>query len=204
MRFTIGNQRYTISPKILSLALGWLQNPTLCLDYQAGINIPLHIPLPDIEDIINLLADRYMDHNMFKEMLSELGIDLGPVQFSLLEMAKNSKMSRMVSNHKIFSQQSAQMDHAQFTSTLDNQDSFFIEANVKKWGLAPMTGSLAPPPPYGSEQGSILLEAGRDGAQSSNGHYQPDPRHGRTRSGNFRPGPPTSPGPIRSPHRYFF
>ncbi len=28
----------------------------------------------------------------------------------------------------------------------------FIEANVKKWGLAPTTGSLAPPPPYGSEQ----------------------------------------------------
>lgn len=74
----------------------------------------------------------------------------------------------------------------------------FIEANVKKWGLAPMTGSLAPPPPYGSEQGSILLEAGREGAQSSQGHY-PDPRHGRTRSGNFRHGPPTSPGPVRSP-----
>jgi hypothetical protein len=74
----------------------------------------------------------------------------------------------------------------------------FIEANVKKWGLAPMTGSLAPPPPYGSEQGSILLEAGREGAQSSHGHY-PDPRHGRTRSGNFRYGPPTSPGPLRSP-----
>ncbi|PQE14573.1 putative ssh4 protein [Rutstroemia sp. NJR-2017a WRK4] len=74
----------------------------------------------------------------------------------------------------------------------------FIEANVKKWGLAPMTGSLAPPPPYGSEQGSILLEAGRDGAQSSHGQY-PDPRHGRTRSGNFRHGPPTSPGPVRSP-----
>jgi hypothetical protein len=74
----------------------------------------------------------------------------------------------------------------------------FIEANVKKWGLAPMTGSLAPPPPYGSEQGSILLEAGREGAQSSQGHY-PDSRHGRTRSGNFRHGPPTSPGPMRSP-----
>lgn len=74
----------------------------------------------------------------------------------------------------------------------------FIEANVKKWGLAPMTGSLAPPPPYGSEQGSILLEAGREGAQSSHGHY-PDARHGRTRSGNFRYGPPTSPGPVRSP-----
>jgi hypothetical protein len=74
----------------------------------------------------------------------------------------------------------------------------FIEANVKKWGLAPMTGSLAPPPPYGSEQGSILLEAGREGAQSSQGNYS-DARHGRTRSGNFRHGPPTSPGPVRSP-----
>ena len=74
----------------------------------------------------------------------------------------------------------------------------FIEANVKKWGLAPMTGSLAPPPPYGSEQGSILLEAGREGAHSSQGNYS-DARHGRTRSGNFRHGPPTSPGPVRSP-----
>lgn len=36
----------------------------------------------------------------------------------------------------------------------------FIEANVKKWGLAPMIGTLAPPPAYGSERGSILLEAG--------------------------------------------
>lgn len=72
----------------------------------------------------------------------------------------------------------------------------FIEANVKKWGLAPMTGSLAPPPPYGSEQGSILLEAGC--AQNSQGSNA-DTRHGRTRSGNFRHGPPTSPGPVRSP-----
>lgn len=74
----------------------------------------------------------------------------------------------------------------------------FIEANVKKWGLAPMTGSLAPPPPYGSEQGSILLEAGREGAQSHASNH-PDPRHGRTRSGNYRYGTPTSPGPVRSP-----
>ncbi|KAG0340780.1 Rsp5p-dependent ubiquitination, sorting of cargo proteins at the multivesicular body, partial [Podila humilis] len=36
----------------------------------------------------------------------------------------------------------------------------FVEANVKKWGLAPASGSLAPPPAYGSELGSILLEAG--------------------------------------------
>lgn len=36
----------------------------------------------------------------------------------------------------------------------------FIEANVKKWGLAPMGGTLAPPPAYGSEGGSVLLEFG--------------------------------------------
>lgn len=92
----------------------------------------------------------------------------------------------------------------------------FIEANVKKWGLAPVTGSLAPPPPYGSEQGSILLETGnKDGAMPSQGrpHGQSvsgSPynvhhvgsnlnAHGRSRSGNFRVLPPTSPGPVRSP-----
>ena len=36
----------------------------------------------------------------------------------------------------------------------------FIEANVKRWGLAPSVGTLAPPPAYGSEVGSILLAAG--------------------------------------------
>ncbi|KAF9935856.1 Rsp5p-dependent ubiquitination, sorting of cargo proteins at the multivesicular body [Mortierella alpina] len=40
----------------------------------------------------------------------------------------------------------------------------FVEANVKKWGLAPASGSLAPPPAYGSERGSILLEAGATAA----------------------------------------
>ncbi|KAK3956478.1 concanavalin A-like lectin/glucanase domain-containing protein [Pseudoneurospora amorphoporcata] len=92
----------------------------------------------------------------------------------------------------------------------------FIEANVKKWGLAPMNGSLAPPPPYGSEQGSILLEAGtKDGFISTvgrgRGYSHPvqtysrqglagaDSGHNRTRSGNFRMFPPTSPGPVRSP-----
>lgn len=69
----------------------------------------------------------------------------------------------------------------------------FIEANVKKWGLAPMTGSLAPPPPYGSEQGSILLEAGREGRPYLSGHQ-------RTTSAQIRLGRgPTTPGPQRSP-----
>ena len=47
----------------------------------------------------------------------------------------------------------------------------FIEAIVKKWGLAPMTGTLAPPPAYGSERGSILLDAGygTPGATSNSG-----------------------------------
>jgi hypothetical protein len=67
----------------------------------------------------------------------------------------------------------------------------FIEANVKKWGLAPMTGSLAPPPPYGSEQGSILLESGRETAAPRG--YLDAGYHGS------RLIAPTSPGPIRSP-----
>ncbi|KAI1005449.1 hypothetical protein K3495_g2767 [Podosphaera aphanis] len=74
----------------------------------------------------------------------------------------------------------------------------FIEANVKKWGLAPMTGSLAPPPPYGSEQGSILLETGRESARSSQGLVS-DGRDGRIWTANLRHGPPNSPGPVRSP-----
>jgi hypothetical protein len=73
----------------------------------------------------------------------------------------------------------------------------FIEANVKKWGLAPMTGSLAPPPPYGSEQGSILLEAGREGANTASQRHEHG--HSRSRSGITRIGFPTSPGPQRSP-----
>lgn len=64
----------------------------------------------------------------------------------------------------------------------------FIEANVKKWGLAPMTGSLAPPPPYGSEQGSILLESGRE-------TFAQIPHRGFL-DGNHSA---TSPGPLRSP-----
>ena len=103
----------------------------------------------------------------------------------------------------------------------------FIEANVKKWGLAPASGSLAPPPPYGNEQGSILLEGGRANQPPQTPQYifgdfqsnRPRPRvpgHGRSHStpnggsaggSQNHPGrlhnqpsyPPTSPGPVRSP-----
>jgi hypothetical protein len=91
----------------------------------------------------------------------------------------------------------------------------FIEANVKKWGLAPMTGSLAPPPPYGVEADTVLLATGtKDGFSNSPAHSHQyshsaqlyrqgpntsDPGHTRSRSGNFRMLSPTSPGPLRSP-----
>ncbi|KAL5042837.1 hypothetical protein BDW71DRAFT_210846 [Aspergillus fruticulosus] len=74
----------------------------------------------------------------------------------------------------------------------------FIEANVKKWGLAPMTGSLAPPPPYGSEQGSILLETGRESAAHAAHRVYQDPIYAQT-SSTVRIPPSVSPGPIRSP-----
>jgi hypothetical protein len=65
----------------------------------------------------------------------------------------------------------------------------FIEANVKKWGLAPSVGTLAPPPAYGSERGSILLDVG-----------------GNVRPSGERPtlhGAPGASGPVpcRTPHR---
>ena len=91
----------------------------------------------------------------------------------------------------------------------------YIEANVKKWGLAPMVGSLAPPPPYGSEAGSILLEGGgtprHEPVQDFFGNVTVNTNNlapashalGRTRSGSYvrssRNLGPASPGPQRSP-----
>lgn len=105
----------------------------------------------------------------------------------------------------------------------------FIEANVKKWGLAPSVGTLAPPPAYGSERGSILLEAGgangtvrRDGGPGTPGssgrrshhHHRtrrPKPSTGDSnslpnnptsplRSAPLSPPPPFSPGESSSRH----
>ncbi|CDO75265.1 hypothetical protein BN946_scf184967.g18 [Trametes cinnabarina] len=49
----------------------------------------------------------------------------------------------------------------------------FIEANVKRWGLAPSQGTLAPPPAYGSEAGSILLATGGDVTPIQSGIVSP-------------------------------
>jgi SPRY domain len=84
----------------------------------------------------------------------------------------------------------------------------FIEANVKKWGLAPSVGTLAPPPAYGSERGSILLEASTGVSPPSveSSHSVSSRRLHRTRrprpvsvapaaSSPLRTGPLTSPPP---------
>ncbi|TDL28574.1 SPRY-domain-containing protein [Rickenella mellea] len=85
----------------------------------------------------------------------------------------------------------------------------FIEANVKKWGLAPSVGTLAPPPAYGSERGSILLEAGggirsTDGGQTPPGILVPTSSSVSSRRGHHRsrrPRPSSAPvqsSPLRS------
>lgn len=81
----------------------------------------------------------------------------------------------------------------------------FIEANVKKWGLAPSVGTLAPPPAYGSERGSILLEAG-GGIQSEGGStmpaiVSPHPTSRRSSHRSRRPKPPAQVPPLSSPLR---
>ena len=89
----------------------------------------------------------------------------------------------------------------------------FIEANVKKWGLAPSVGTLAPPPAYGSERGSILLETGAGVSPRSveSSHSTNSRRLHRTRrprpissvapaaSSPLRAGIPTSPPPPPTP-----
>ncbi len=81
----------------------------------------------------------------------------------------------------------------------------FIEANVKKWGLAPSVGTLAPPPAYGSERGSILLDVGgrirnnRDSTPSSAGASSPSSAHRhRTRRPRHSGGSGVASSPLRS------
>lgn len=80
----------------------------------------------------------------------------------------------------------------------------FIEANVKRWGLAPSVGTLAPPPAYGSEVGSILLAAGGDilpqGATSptsSAGASSRSRRSHRSRRPRISSSAPVEPSPLR-------
>ncbi|UZJ54308.1 hypothetical protein CBS101457_003628 [Exobasidium rhododendri] len=67
----------------------------------------------------------------------------------------------------------------------------FIEANVKKWGLAPMVGTLAPPPPYGMERGSILIESGQGTSNDQEGERESAVRS-PLRDWNSPPPPPST------------
>ncbi|KAF8525080.1 SPRY-domain-containing protein [Hysterangium stoloniferum] len=84
----------------------------------------------------------------------------------------------------------------------------FIEANVKKWGLAPSVGTLAPPPAYGAERGSILLEAGNgrvptipppsvDAPSSSVGTPRRTHRSRRPKPAGNNHNQPVNPSPLR-------
>lgn len=70
----------------------------------------------------------------------------------------------------------------------------FIEANVKKWGLAPMVGTLAPPPAYGQERGTILMESGQGSSADAQAATSSSAAPGRE-----SPPPPISPYEERSP-----
>lgn len=70
----------------------------------------------------------------------------------------------------------------------------FIEANVKKWGLAPMVGTLAPPPAYGQERGTILMESGQGSSADANGATSSS----AVAPGRESPPPPISPYEERS------
>lgn len=76
----------------------------------------------------------------------------------------------------------------------------FIEANVKKWGLAPSMGTLAPPPAYGSERGSILLESGA-GARRSTTDEEEEAGGGRSWMSTSSMASASRPTPPRSSRR---
>ncbi|KAE9411060.1 SPRY-domain-containing protein [Gymnopus androsaceus JB14] len=75
----------------------------------------------------------------------------------------------------------------------------FVEANVKKWGLAPSVGTLAPPPAYGSERGSILLDVG--GRIRSPEPGVSSPTSSRRPHRSRRPRPPSGDPIVSSPLR---
>ena len=157
-------------------------------------------------DIISPFREHNTVQPLYRVMLSALVIDLGAELFFFTRNGRKlDDVAHGLKTQNFFPTVGANGPchvHVNF-----GQLGFvFIEANVKKWGLAPMTGSLAPPPPYGSEQGSILLEGGRERDFSApTSSYVPaffHPGHGRSISAQVRldtARQPLSPGPHRSP-----
>ncbi|KAJ2654552.1 Protein ssh4, partial [Coemansia sp. RSA 1285] len=45
-----------------------------------------------------------------------------------------------------------------FSANFGQRGFVFVEANVKRWGFGPVEGAMLPPPIYGANQNTILLE----------------------------------------------
>ena len=217
-RFTTGKLKSTISPNPRSSVSDSLRNHTLCLDFQASLPNSSLSHLPPLLILIKgwhkfSLAYTSPGTRRYNQPFSStpygpsyvqgdvIGVGYRPRTGTVFFTRNGKKLDDVA--HGLKSQNFFPTVGANGPCTVHvnfGQSGFvFIEANVKKWGLAPMTGSLAPPPPYGSEQGSILLEAGRDGTREGQGHTAwSGVTHSRTRSGRIII-PPNSPGPLRSP-----
>ncbi|KAJ1832832.1 Protein ssh4 [Coemansia sp. RSA 2711] len=61
-----------------------------------------------------------------------------------------------------------------FSANFGQRGFVFIEANVKRWGLGPIEGAMQPPPIYGANQNTILLETAASDSTAS----EPDETHG--------------------------
>ncbi|KAJ2841996.1 Protein ssh4, partial [Coemansia erecta] len=53
-----------------------------------------------------------------------------------------------------------------FSANFGQRGFVFIEANVKRWGFGPIEGAMQPPPIYGANQNTILLEAAATASES--------------------------------------
>ncbi|KAJ1888142.1 Protein ssh4, partial [Coemansia sp. IMI 209127] len=71
-----------------------------------------------------------------------------------------------------------------FSANFGQRGFVFVEANVKRWGFGPVEGSMMPPPIYGANQNTILLET----AVPSSSSDESDNDDSRSSSGQERVG----------------
>ncbi|KAJ2831550.1 Protein ssh4 [Coemansia furcata] len=61
-----------------------------------------------------------------------------------------------------------------FSANFGQRGFVFIEANVKRWGFGPVEGSMAPPPVYGANQNTILLETAAPSSEEDGNDSEAD------------------------------
>ncbi|KAJ2807998.1 Protein ssh4 [Coemansia furcata] len=61
-----------------------------------------------------------------------------------------------------------------FSANFGQRGFVFIEANVKRWGFGPVEGSMAPPPVYGANQNTILLETAAPSSEEDDDDSEAD------------------------------